>query len=127
MNANTPAATATPVKPKNELVVRGPVDYEDVIEGGYNRIFDVVSCDVEEGKCNLEYENRPIPIAGLSDAVLNALPEGWAKAPPGPRFFTQDLRKLSRVGDDIIALLREERGVKVTIIHKPSPACTWGD
>ncbi len=111
---------------KNELVVQGPVDYEDLPMGGFMYRYDVVSCDVEESKCNLEYENRPIPTAGLSEAALGAMPEGWAKAPE-PRFFTRDLRRLSMVDDDIIELLREERGVTVTIIDKPGPAVCFND
>lgn len=111
---------------KNELIVEGPIDYEDLLEGGFTYIWRVVSCDVEESKCNLEYENRPIPTAGLSDTALRALPEGWAKAPE-PRFFTLDLRKQRTVDDEVIAMLREDRGVTVTKIEKPGSAVCFGD
>ena len=107
---------------KNRIVVEGPVDYEDTIDGS-NFLYDVKSCDVdaENGKLTWDRVIFPVvpPPAGCD--IANMAPMISRSNPT-----TNQVSDMRRVGDDVLELLRD-RGVEVVIIDNPSPAVTCGD
>ena len=107
---------------QNVIVVEGPVDYEDTIEGT-NFIYDVKRCDVEAEKGELTWDHVIFPIIPV--------PTGCNAADQTPMISRRNpvrnhVSSMNRVGDDVLALLRD-RGVEVVIIDNPSPAVTCGD
>ncbi len=109
--------------PKDKIEVSGPVDYEDRLEGGYNYIYDVVSCTVGPEKGELTWDRVvfpkfPIP-AGSSPSDIGVM---ISRRNP----VVNHVSTMRRVGDDVLLLLRE-RGVKVVIHHNPSEAMMCGD
>ena len=108
---------------ENKIEVSGPIDYEDKLEGGYNYIYDVVSCvvDLEKGSLTWDlvvFPKFPIP-AGSSPSDIGVM---ISRRNP----VVNHVSTMRRVGDDVLSLLRE-RGVKVVIHHNPSSAMTFGD
>ena len=90
---------------KNEIIVLPAHDYENVVEGGYNALHMVVSCDIDDDKGVLTWDRvmLPSPIVVQSDHPT-----------------TTNVKNMRVVGEDVLQLLKG-RGVKV-IIQKEGAA-----
>ncbi len=106
--------------PKNRIVVEGPIDYENTLEGD-NFLYDVKSCDVDPEKGSLVWDRIIFPKMPTS---TDAVSLGPMISRNDPR--TNHVSSMQRVGDDVLQLLRD-RGVDVVIIDNPSPTVTCGD
>ncbi len=107
---------------QNVIVVEGPVDYEDTIEGT-NFLYDFKWCAVDTEKGELVWDHITFPVIPT--------PTGYNAADQTPMISRRDpvrnhVSSMNRVGDDVLELLRD-RGVEVVIIDNPSPAVTCGD
>jgi len=107
---------------RNRIVVKGPIDYEDAVEGG-NFLYEVVSCKVGPREGTLVWDKVIFPAVPV--------PIGRGYSDVGPMIsrgdpVTNHVSTMQCVGDDVLSLLRE-RGVEVIIRCDPSPAVTSGD
>jgi hypothetical protein len=109
-------------KRTDRIVVEGPVDYEDGLEGSIF-MYDVRECKVSTKKGTLVWDLIRFPIVPI--------PSSLKMGQIGPtisrtKTTTNHVSSMKRVGDDVLELLRN-RGVKVHIIRNPSPIFAWGD
>lgn len=102
------------VKLKNEIVVRPTDNAEDVVEGGFNYLYEVVFCEVgeEEGKLTWGFHgfpSNPLCLPNLSEKDI---------CRPPTKDIINHVRDMKIIGDDVISLLTEERGVRVIVLDK---------
>lgn len=107
---------------QNKIVVEGPVDYENAVEG-LNLLYDVKSCDVDVEKGTLVWNRVIFPIIPVPTGcnIADFAPLVSYRNPT-----TNHVSSMQRVSDDVLGLLRD-RGVQVVIIDNPSSAVTFGD
>lgn len=107
---------------QNMIIVEGPVDFEETIEGT-NFLYSVKSCEVDQEKGKLTWDLVVFPIVSLPPgSLLNDRIPMISRAQP----ISSHVSTMQQVGDDVLSLLRD-RGVEVIIIDNPSPAVTCGD
>ena len=99
----------------NEIILKDTGDAENLVEGGYDSIYQIISCDVDEEKGTLEYENRSFPsvpnFTGKSPS-----PEYLATIPTPGKIHQHHVRSMKTLRSSEIEEI-QDRGVKITIIH----------
>ncbi len=98
------------------IILRNTGDYENVVEGGYTSIYEILRCKVSEERSALQYETRGFPsVPSFSDTPPSQ--EYLQSIPRAGTVSTRCVSDMDILHDEEVEELRQ-RGVRIRILRR---------